>query len=139
MSRPRRVMVVFVVALAAAGVAPVAAHARPLDACGRCASKVFVRYLPWKAFDARGARWNPIAAPAIKARLKAYARGKSDPFKRECGRDEFTKRVCRAAAKCAIAGGAALWAGVQTGQPAWQAEIAGFNACWAAILTEFVP
>jgi drug/metabolite transporter superfamily protein YnfA len=71
--------------------------------------------------------------------LKAYARGKTDAFKRECGRDEFTKRVCRAAAKCAIAGGFTLWSGVQTGQPAWQAEIAAFNACWAAILTEFVP
>src|SRR3954454_18627230 len=117
---------------------PVAAHARPTVAC-QCASKVFVKYLPWKAFDARGARWNPIAAPAIKTRLRAYARGKLDAFRSECGRDEFTRRVCRAAAKCAIAGGAALWAGVQTGQPAWQAEIAGFNACWAAILTEFVP
>ena len=36
-------------------------------------------------------------------------------------------------------GGATLWAGVQTGQSAWQAEIAAFNACWAAIATEFVP
>src|SRR3954454_21954581 len=54
-------------------------------------------------------------------------------------RDEFTKKVCRPAAKCAIAGGFTLWAGVQTGQPAWQAEIAAFNACWAAIATEFVP
>src|SRR3954468_2252169 len=117
---------------------PVAAQARPTVAC-QCASVVFVKYLPWRAFDARGARWNPIAAPAIKARLKAYARGKADAFRSECGRDEFTKKVCRAAAKCAIAGGATLWAGVQTGQPAWQAEIAAFNACWAAIVTEFVP
>jgi hypothetical protein len=128
------------VLVAAAGLWTTApALARPADGCLSCASKVFVQYLPWKAFDARGARWNPIAAPAIKARLKAYARGKSDAFKRECGRDEFTKRVCRAAAKCAIAGGFTLWAGVQTGQSAWQAEIAAFNACWAAILTEFVP
>src|SRR3954454_12298260 len=117
---------------------PVAAHARPTVTC-QCASVVFVKYLPWRAFDARGARSNPIAAPAIKGRLQAYARGKRDAFKRECGRDEFTKKVCRAAAKCAIAGGFTFWAGVQTHQPAWQAESAAFNACWAAILTEFVP
>src|SRR3954453_21976898 len=114
---------------------PVAAQARPATAC-RCASLVFVQHMPWHAFDARG---NPIATPAIKALLQAYALGKLDAFKRECGRDEFTKKVCRAAAKCAIAGGCTLWAGVQTGQPAWQAEIAAFNACWAAIVTEFVP
>src|SRR3954454_16800957 len=130
----RRALVVGVVMLGL-GV-PVAAQARPTAAC-QCASVVFVRYMPWRAFDAR--RWNPIAAPAVKARLQAYARGKRDAFKRECGRDEFTKKVCRAAAKCAIAGGATLWAGLQTGQTAWQAEIAAFNACWAAIATEFVP
>ena len=128
-----------VIALTVGLCAPAAGHARPAGSCSSCASKVFVQYLPWKAFDARGVRWNPIAAPAIKTRLKAYARGKLDAFRSGCGRDQFMKKVCRAAAKCAIAGGAALWAGVQTGQPAWQAEIAAFNACWAAIVTEFVP
>jgi hypothetical protein len=139
MPRLRRAASTFVIALAACLCAPAVGDAGPADSCSSCASKVFVKYLPWKAFDARGARWNPIAAPAIKARLKAYARGNLDAFRSECGRDQFTRKVCRAAAKCAIAGGAVLWAGVQTGQPAWQAEIAAFNACWAAILTEFVP
>src|SRR3954454_23018070 len=111
-----RALVVCVVMLAIG--LPVAAQARPTATC-RCASVVFVQHMPWRAFDARGLRWNPIAAPAIKTRLKAYARGRLDAFKRECGRDEFTKRVCRAAAKCAIAGGFTLWAGIQTGQPAW--------------------
>jgi hypothetical protein len=129
----------FAIVLATGLSLPLAAQARPADSCLRCASVVFIRYMPWRAFDARGARWNPIAAPAIKARLRAYARGASDAFRRACGRDEFSRRVCRAAAKCAIAGGFTLWSGVQTGQPAWQAEIAALNACWAAILTEFVP
>src|SRR4051794_12599760 len=130
MSIVGRALVVCLVVLATGlGVAGLA-QARPTAAC-QCASVVFVKYMPWRAFDARAARWNPIAAPAIKARLKAYARGKLDAFKAECGHDEFTKKVCRAGAKCAIAGGLTLWSGVQTGQPAWQAELAGFNACWA--------
>src|SRR4051794_40249343 len=97
-----------VIALTVCLCAPAVVHARPADSCSSCASKVFVQYLPWKAFDARGVRWNPIAAPAIKTRLRAFARGKLDAFRSECGRDAFTRRVCRAAAKCAIAGGAAL-------------------------------
>ena len=133
-----RALIVGLLMLAAGLGVPGAARARPAVRC-RCASVVFVQHMPWRAFDARGMRWNPIATLALKARLKVYARGQLDAFKRDCARDEFTKRVCRAAAKCAIAGGFALWAGVQTGQSAWQAEIAGFNACWAAILTEFVP
>jgi hypothetical protein len=105
--------------------------------CPRCARVVFIEHIPWRAFDARGARWNPIATPAIKGRLLDYARGRADAFKRACERDEFAKKVCRAARNCAIAGGITLWTGVETGQSAWTSEIAAFNACWAAIIAEF--
>jgi hypothetical protein len=117
--------------------APVAETAAPARSCPRCARVVFIEHMPWRAFDARGARWNPIAAPAIKSRLLDYARGPADAFKRACQRDEFSKKVCRAAKKCAIAGGITLWTGIETGQSAWTAEMAGFNACWAAIISEF--
>src|SRR5437870_244400 len=95
----------FAVAATVVGVSdPLARPAeRAQSPCPRCARVVFIEHMPWRAFDARGARWNPIATPAIKRRLLDYARGRADAFKRACERDEFSKKVCRAAKKCALA------------------------------------